>query len=66
MVASRKIFSEVRQSIAAPGTARLGAILAAWINRLAGHYADPTPATQVIEMIHQIPRAMKKVLGRSG
>jgi hypothetical protein len=36
--------------------------LAARVNRLAGHYARPTPATQVIEMIRQIPRAMKVLL----
>ena len=38
------------------------AILAAQINRLAGHYACPTPASQVMEMIEQIPRAMEDVL----
>lgn len=38
------------------------AILAARINRLAGHYAEPTPASQVTEMIEHIPRAMEEVL----
>jgi ADP-dependent NAD(P)H-hydrate dehydratase / NAD(P)H-hydrate epimerase len=38
------------------------AILAARINRLAGHYAHPTPASQVMEMIAHIPRAMEEVL----
>jgi hypothetical protein len=33
------------------------AMQAARINRLAGHYANPTPATQVMEMIRHIPRA---------
>ncbi len=38
------------------------AILAARINRLAGHYACPTPASQVMEIIAYIPRAMEDVL----
>lgn len=38
------------------------AILAAKINRVAGHYACPTPASQVMEMIAYIPRAMEDVL----
>ena len=38
------------------------AILAARINRLAGHYAHPTPASQVMEMIAHIPAAMEEVL----
>jgi hypothetical protein len=38
------------------------AYAAAKINRVAGFYADPTPATQVIEMIAQIPRAVETVL----
>lgn len=38
------------------------AILAAETNRWAGHYANPTPATQVFELIHTIPRALTKVL----
>jgi len=39
------------------------ALLAAKVNRLAGLYANPTPATQVIELIQHIPRAMAKILG---
>jgi hypothetical protein len=31
-------------------------------NRLAGVYANPTPATQVMEIIQQIPKAMTQVL----
>jgi len=31
-------------------------------NRLAGHYAKPTPATQVIEIIHHIPKALSEIL----
>lgn len=38
------------------------AVLAAKVNRLAGLYANPTPATQVIEVIRQIPRAMEVVI----
>ena len=38
------------------------AIVAVKVNRLAGHYARPTPATQVIEIIEQIPRALKEIL----
>lgn len=38
------------------------AALAARINRLAGHYANPTPATQVMEMIRHIPRATEETL----
>jgi hypothetical protein len=39
------------------------AILAARINRMAGHLAQPTPATQVLEIIRQIPKALEMVLG---
>jgi hypothetical protein len=38
------------------------AILAAKINRLAGLYANPTPATQVMELIRHIPRAVEEIL----
>jgi hypothetical protein len=38
------------------------AILAAKVNRLAGLYANPTPATQVMELIKHIPRAMVDIL----
>jgi len=38
------------------------ATLAARINRLAGHYASPTPATQVMEIIRHIPRATEEIL----
>jgi len=38
------------------------AIVAAKANRLAGYYARPTPATQVIEIIEQIPRALEEIL----
>ncbi len=38
------------------------AITAAKVNRLAGHYARPTPATQVMEIIHHIPGALEEIL----
>ncbi len=38
------------------------AILASLANRWSGHYADPSPATQVIELIEKIPQALVKVL----
>lgn len=41
------------------------AFLAARVNRLAGLYANPTPATQVMELIRHIPRAMAEVLKES-
>ena len=37
------------------------AITAARVNRLAGHYAKPTPATQVTEIIRYIPEALNKI-----
>jgi NAD(P)H-hydrate repair Nnr-like enzyme with NAD(P)H-hydrate dehydratase domain len=43
---------------------RQAAEKAATINRLAGHYAQPTPATQISEIIERIPMAMRKVLGK--
>lgn len=41
------------------------AIIAAKVNRVAGFYANPTPATQVMEIIQQIPRAMEEVLAET-
>ncbi len=38
------------------------AVLAARANRLAGHLARPTPATQVMDIIEQIPVALEQVL----
>jgi hypothetical protein len=38
------------------------AVIAAKVNRLAGHYARPTPATQVTEIIHHIPRTLADLL----
>jgi len=42
------------------------AIIAARANRLAGHYANPTPATQVMDIIQYIPRALKEILKENG
>ena len=36
--------------------------MAARVNRLAGHYAAPTPATQIMDVIEQIPAALVQVL----
>ena len=38
------------------------ATIAAQANRLAGHYAAPTPATQVVEIIRHIPKTLEKLL----
>jgi len=38
------------------------AILAARVNRLAGHYAKPSSATQVIDIIQRIPDALEKTV----
>ena len=38
------------------------AIIAARVNRVAGFYAKPTPATQVMDIIQKIPSAFAKVL----
>jgi NAD(P)H-hydrate repair Nnr-like enzyme with NAD(P)H-hydrate dehydratase domain len=38
------------------------AVLAARVNRWTGYYADPSPATQVTELIEKIPQALVKVL----
>jgi hypothetical protein len=40
------------------------ATIASRVNRLAGHYANPTPAMQVIEMVQHIPRALSEILQR--
>jgi len=39
---------------------------AARANRLAGSLAAPTPATQILEIVRFIPRALEEVLGRCG
>jgi hypothetical protein len=38
------------------------AILAARVNRLAGSLANPTPATQVVEIVERIPEALRRLL----
>jgi len=40
------------------------ATLAARVNRLAGCMAKPTPATQIAEIIKQIPKALEEVLSK--
>jgi hypothetical protein len=40
------------------------ATIAARVNRLAGHYATPTPAMQVIEIVQYIPRALSEIFQR--
>jgi hypothetical protein len=45
---------------------RQAAVLAARINRVAGHLAQPTPATQVLEIIRWIPAALEQVLAEQG
>ncbi len=40
------------------------AILAAQVNRLAGHYAQPSPGSQVGEIIQYIPKALMDILKR--
>lgn len=37
---------------------------AAKVNRIAGFYAAPTPATQIFDIIKQIPRALNEVLAK--
>ncbi len=41
---------------------RNAALAAMRTNRVAGHYAHPTPATQIIEIIRHIPQALQEVL----
>jgi hypothetical protein len=43
-------------------TVREAAPAAMRANRLAGRYAEPTPATQVMEIVRQLPRALREVL----
>ena len=42
-----------------------GAILAARINRWTGHYASPTPSTQVSDLIEKIPQALSRILNEN-
>lgn len=45
---------------------REAAITASKVNRLAGVYAHPTPATQVREIIQYIPKALREILSKEG
>lgn len=38
------------------------AVIAARVNRCAGHYARPDPGTQVLDIIRQIPRSLEEML----
>jgi hypothetical protein len=38
------------------------AVIAARVNRWAGHYARPTPGTQVMDIIRHIPRSLEEIL----
>ena len=40
------------------------AVVAAKANRLAGSYTKPTPATQVMEIIRNVPRALEEALSK--
>lgn len=51
--------------IAAGIEVREAAVIAAQVNRLAGSFAKPTPATQVIEIIRHIPEALEEVLDKN-
>ena len=51
--------------IAAGIEVKEAAVIAAKVNRLAGHYAKPTPATQVIEIVEYIPRALEEILHKN-
>jgi hypothetical protein len=44
---------------------KAAATIGARVNRLAGHYAEPTPATQVMEVVRHIPKALEEVLKSS-
>lgn len=48
----------IESGMSIPDSARTAAL----VNRLAGFYAKLTPASQVIEIIRQIPRALTRVL----
>ena len=45
---------------------REAAIIASKVNRLAGVYAHPTPATQVRKIIQYIPKALREILSKEG
>ncbi len=45
---------------------REAAITASKVNRLAGVYAHPTPATQVRDIIPYIPKALREILSKEG
>lgn len=46
-------------------TLEQAAVIAARVNRLAGSYARPTPATRILDIVDVLPRALEAVLGDS-
>ena len=42
------------------------AVIGARVNRLAGSFAKPTPATQVMEIIRNIPLALGHIINKNG
>jgi len=52
--------------IAAGIEVKEAAVIAARVNRVAGHYAKPTPSTQVMEIVLHIPKALEKILSKNG
>jgi hypothetical protein len=42
--------------------AEVAAVMGARVNRLAGSYARPTPASQVMDLVVQIPKALEDIL----
>ncbi|MCX5825464.1 MAG: hypothetical protein NTY86_18725 [Deltaproteobacteria bacterium] len=40
----------------------MSAVTAMRANRLAGQFAQPTPATQIVEIIRHIPQALRQML----
>jgi hypothetical protein len=49
--------------IEAGTTINEAAVMAMRINRLAGQYARPTPATQIMDIVEHLPRAYREVVG---
>ena len=45
---------------------REAAVAASRVNRLAGAYAHPTPATQMREILQYIPKALREILSKEG
>ncbi|MFO7644395.1 MAG: hypothetical protein R6W95_08435 [Desulfosarcina sp.] len=54
------ILAALLQKLGNPGN--MGICVACFERDIAGDLAAPTPASQVIELIHQLPRAIERVL----